>query len=458
MLASLFSLVLSVYFVTFTDKTGSQPIAFSERALEQRAKWQIPTDSLDYAVRTDYLDSLRSAGAEVQHSSRWFNGATCKMSRDAAEKVRQFSFVQTVEETRSETQSLLYAPKKNDTATDSTYGVAEEQLALYNLLSLHAAGYEGQGILMTICDGGFHNAQNLTCFDAAHRLGVFDFTDDTDNIYGTTGDHGTMCLSTIAARTDDYHGSATRADYYLMRSEEYATESRKELDNLVVALEKADSLGVNVFSVSLGYGTEAGLTYAEMDGRSTRASLAATLAAQKGMLVCVAAGNEGAKPWYYITSPADAEDILCVGAVDTDGDIAYFSSRGPASDGRTKPDVCAVGAGTYLIQPTTGTAQRGNGTSFACPLIAGLAASLWSALPDENATQIRERIIRSANRYTTPDNTYGYGIPDAWAAYQGTTGLPQTELPHTPDKILLGGKICIRQGAHLYNLIGNRLR
>lgn len=458
MLASLFSLVLSVYFVTFTDKAGSQPIAFSERALEQRAKWLIPTDSFDYAVRADYIDSLRSAGAEVQHSSRWFNGATCKMSQEMAAKVQQFSFVQTVEETRSDTQSLLYAPKKNNTITDNTYGVATEQLALYNLLPLHTAGYEGQGIVMAICDGGFHNAQNLTCFDAAHRLGVFDFTDDTDDIYGATGDHGTMCLSTIAARTDNYCGSATRADYYLMRSEEYATESRKELDNLVVALEKADSLGVNVFSVSLGYGTEAGLTYKEIDGRSTRASFAATLAAQKGMLICVAAGNEGAKPWYYITSPADAEDILCVGAVDANGNIAYFSSRGPTHDGRTKPDVCAVGEGTYLIQPTTGTTQRGNGTSFASPLIAGLAASLWSALPDENAAQIRERIIRSANRHTTPDNTYGYGIPDAWAAYQGTTDLPEIEITNTPNKILLDGHIYIRRGAHRYDLLGNRLR
>ncbi len=458
MLASLFSLILSVYFVTFTDKTGTQPIAFSERALEQRGKWQVSTDSLDYAIRTDYIDSLRSAGAEVQHCSRWFNGATCEMSEEVAAKVQQFPFIHTLEETRSDAQSLLYAPKKGNTTTDSTYGVAAEQLALYNLLPLHAAGYEGQGIVMAICDGGFHRAQNLTCFDAAHRLGVFDFTDDTDDIYGTTGDHGTMCLSTIAARTDDYCGSATRADYYIMRSEENATESRKELDNLVVALEKADSLGVNVFSVSLGYGTEAGLTYEEMDGRSTRASRAATLAAQKGMLVCVAAGNEGAKPWYYITAPSDAEDILCVGAVDIDGSIAYFSSHGPTYDGRTKPDVCAVGAGTYLINPATGTSQRGNGTSFACPLIAGLAASLWSALPDENAAQIRERIIRSANRYTTPDNTYGYGIPDAWAAYQGTTDLQEIETTHTPNKILLGGQIYIRRGAHRYDLLGNRLR
>jgi len=460
--------LLNVYFVSFTDKPEKSAPALSPRAVEQRAKWDIPTDAMDYPVAHLYVDSLRRMGAKVFHTSRWFNGATVEMSDELASKVQNLDFVEAVEMTRDKSDPL-YASKRRLVAREETSDdpgiLSEQQLALYNLLPLHEAGFEGQGILMAVCDGGFYNANILTCFRQEQELGHFDFTDDAVDIYGHTGTHGTECLSTISGSTTIYKGAATKANYYLMRSEESKTESPKEMDNLVVALETADSLGVNVFSVSLGYAYFDNDQWTlnkntDLDGKTTRVSRAATIAARKGMLVCVAAGNEGDDAWRTITAPADADSILTVGAVTTWGEIGSFSSYGPSSDGRIKPEVCAVGVWTQLINPG-GNIVTSNGTSFATPLLAGLAASLWSALPDENAMQIRSRIIRSADRYLNPDmDQYGYGIPDAWKAYtMGPEGIEdvQTECVGS-QKILRDGQILILRNGIEYTISGQRVR
>lgn len=468
-MGSIFGLILSVYFVQFADKTGSTPVALTDRAVAQRAQWNIPADSLDYGVSPVYTDSLRRMGGRIYHTSRWMNGATVELDESVAKKVAQCRFVRSIEMTRDDTAPSAYIRRKKEMHTTESesegYGLAEEQLKAYNLPALHQAGFEGQGICIAVCDGGFSRADTLSCFDAERRLGHMDFTDDKSDFFGTDGTHGTACLSLIAAKTANFSGSALESDYYLMRAEEDATESPKEMDNLVAALEAADSLGVNIFSASLGYSefdnSSWNLGYEDMDGKQTRCSRAATIAARKGMLVCIAAGNEGNKAWHYITAPADADSILTVGAVRTDSTIAAFSSRGPSADGRTKPEVCAVGYATYVFNPILHNFQQGNGTSYACPLLAGLAACLWSAFPQETAMQIRERIIRSANRYLQPDNHYGYGIPDAWAAYAGTTELHTTSLPsESVRKVFYRGKIYIVRGNRIYDLTGacNSLR
>ena len=461
-------ILLNVFFVSFTDKPEKSAPALSPRAVEQRAKWDIPTDAMDYPVAHLYVDSLRRMGAKVFHTSRWFNGATVEMSDKLATKVQNLDFVEAVEMTRDNSESL-YASKRRvitrEETSDDPGIITEQQLGLYNLLPLHEAGFEGEGILMAVCDGGFYNANILTCFRQEQELGHFDFTDDAVDIYGHTGTHGTECLSTISGSTTIYKGAATKANYYLMRSEESKTESPKEMDNLVVALETADSLGVNVFTVSLGYAYFDNDKWSlnkntDLDGKTTRVSRAATIAARKGMLVCVAAGNEGNNAWRTISVPADADSILTVGAVSTWGEIGDFSSHGPSSDGRIKPEVCAVGVWTQLIHPG-GNVVASNGTSFATPLLAGLAASLWSALPDENAMQIRSRIIRSADRYLNPDmDQYGYGIPDAWKAYtMGPEGIEdvQTET-NSCQKILRNGQIIILRNGIEYTISGQRVR
>lgn len=466
--------LLHIFFVSFTDKPLAEQPALSPRALEQRAKWKIDINHLDYPVHTPYIDSLRHAGVEVCHTSRWMNGATCRMSTDQAAQIEQWSFVASVQQTRidNDTTNIQHRTSNiqhrtfNETYFPSLQGGVRGRLSspLLNLTPLHQAGFEGQGILMAICDGGFTNANTLPCFRHELELGHFDFTDDADPFYGAEGTHGLACLSTISALTDSYHGAATRAQYYLMRSEEMHSESPKEMDNLIAALEKADSLGVNIFSVSLGYfyfdNPDWNLSHDMLDGSTTRLSIATTIAARKGMLVCVAAGNEAQSDWHKICVPADADSILSIGAVTATGEMSTFSSYGPSADGRVKPEVCAQGVQTALIAPD-GTVVHSNGTSFAAPTIAGLAASLWSALPSENAMQIRQRIILSADRALTPDyQQFGYGIPDAWKAYTlYAEQTPSIELnENKARKIVRNGQILILQGEQLFTPTGQRIQ
>ena len=458
-------ILLNVFFISFKDKPAKSAPALSPRALEQRQKWDIPIDALDYPVEKSYLDSLRKYGATIYHTSRWFNGATCTIDDKDVEQIAQLPFVTNVETTRDNSPRGSFYARRRLPAMDESNApqqpfemLSDKQLALYNLLPLHEAGYHGQGILITVCDGGFTQANTLAHFRQKQELGHFDFTDDPTDFYGETGMHGTYCLGFISGQTDEYRGAATEADYYLMRSEEEDRESPKEMDNLVAALEAADSVGTNVFTVSLGYflfdNDDWSLSYEDMNGSATRSSRAALIAARKGMLVCAAAGNEGNDGWHWISSPADADSILTVGAVDVNGKIGDFSSYGPSYDGRVKPEVCAVG-----VQATTlnlnGKTTRGNGTSFSTPLIAGLAATLWSALPEENAMQIRERIIRSANRYNNPDrDQYGYGIPNAYAAYTGTTAITDNPLTATSLKYIQGNTLYIFHNGKTYNALG----
>lgn len=469
-------ILLHIYFVSFLDKPEKTAPQLSPRAMEQRAKWGIATDGMDYPVSPMYMNQIQKAGAKILHKSRWFNGVTCEMDSATAAKVEDLNCVTNVEMTRqdktkSDGLSKMKRMREYESETMSEdENTTAAQLALYNLQTLHEAGYKGQGILMTVCDGGFYNANTLKCFRPdTMELGHFDFTDDGTDFYGTTGTHGTECLSTIAGRAQNYLGAATEAQYYLMRAEEAQTESPKEMDNLVAALEKADSLGVNIFSVSLGYyifdNSQWNLNKdTDLDGKTTRCSRAATIAARKGMLVCVAAGNEGDKTWGKIAVPGDADSVLTVGAVGIDSIAGGFSSYGPSSDGRIKPEVCAVGVQATLIRPD-GYIVRGNGTSFATPLIAGFAACLWSALPNENAMQIRERILRSSDRYTNPDTAnyvYGYGIPDAWKALtMKPTGMEEptsySSLKGRGTKWLRNGQLYILYNGKIYDIRGQRI-
>ena len=460
-------IILHIFFVSFTDKPEKTTPALSPRAIEQREKWNIPTDGMDYPVSPMYLNQVRKAGARVHHVSRWFNGATVEMSDETAEIVAKMQCVTAVEKTRIGSDSPFSPRRITKRFDEAVPYVTDAQLDIYNLRPLHNAGFEGQGILMAVCDGGFSCADTLSCFRQKElQLGYFDFTDDTYGFYeaGSSGGHGTACLSAISGIQKDYYGAATKAQYYLMRSEEYVTESPKEMDNLVAALEKADSLGVNIFSVSLGYyrfdNPEWDIDQQKLDGKTYRASRAAHIAARKGMLVCVAAGNEGNNKWHTICVPSDADSVLTVGAVGYDSIAGKFSSYGPAADGRIKPDVCAVGVSAALISQE-GQIYYANGTSFATPLTAGLAACLWSALPNENAMQIRERIIRSTDRYDDPESgQYGYGIPNAWRAYQmdRPSDIKTIQVEDQPRKIIRGSEILIIRHGYIYNLAGQRVQ
>ena len=461
--------LLTIFFLQFVNKAGSDIVCLSPTALEMREERGMAIDSLDYAVSPLYLDSISRLGAEVLHTSRWFNGATVEANEQTIQSIKQCTFVDTIYLTRTDEESSVIPPlslRKREAKGEGLEAKGEglKQLVQLNLLPLHQAGYKGQGIRVGIADGGFYNADTLDSIPRGKQwLGYADLTDSQHDFFGPEGNHGTLCLSAIMGQQENYQGAATEAEYFLFRTEEHSTESPKEIDNWIAAIEMADSLGLHIVSTSLGYTTfdnqEMNFTYADMDGKTSRGAQAAIIAARKGMLLVVAMGNDGDKAWHYLSTPADADSILSVGAVDVAGEIAAFSSYGPSADGRVKPEVCAVGAGTALIDPATNEVMNGNGTSFACPLIAGMAACLWSALPQATNMEIRERIIRSADRYAQPHEQYGYGIPDAWLAYtHATTNTSTPELQNSSiSKIIQNGHIHIIYNGQLYDLLGNKI-
>ena len=469
--------LLTIFFLQFANKAGSDVVCLSPTALEMRQKRGIAIDSLDYAVSPLYLDSIRSMGAKVLHTSRWMNGATIEASYQFMDAIKQSSFVDTFYLTRLTNESFgipSVSLRKREAVSEETIDKlgSDQQINQLNLLPLHQLGFKGKGIRIGVADGGFYNANTLASLPHEQCLGYTDLTDDKDDIFGSTGNHGSLCLSAIVAHkevsdgtsvgTFTYSGTATDAAYYLFKTEEHSTESPKEIDNWVAAIEMADSLGLHIVSTSLGYTTfddeQFNFAYSDMDGLTSRGALASRIAARKGMLLVTAMGNDGARAWKYLSTPADADSILSVGAVNKDRAIANFSSFGPTADGRVKPEVCAMGEGTSLINPSNDAVMSGNGTSFACPLIAGMAASLWSALPTATNMEIRDLIIRSCDRYHQPHEHYGYGIPDAWEAYiSATTDLPSTTRPTPYTKTLHNGQLYILYNNQVYDVLGNHI-
>ena len=319
-------IILFAFFVQFTDKAGSEHIALSQLAIEKRVERGIAIDSLDYAVSNLYIDSLRAFGCHIYHTSRWMNGATIETDSTTIQTIEQWTFVDTIyltrrlEDKHGSQEDVLdrknISLRKREEETREPYclqqaatWLSDPQTEQLHLHMLHEAGFHGQGTTIAVIDGGFQNVDTLSAFDAVREqiLGMYDTTDDSDSITGSTGSHGTRCFSSIAARTQDYMGSATEAEYYLIRSEENYTESPKEMDNWVAAIELADSVGVDIVSSSLGYALfddeQWSLDYTDLDGKTTRCTQAANIATQKGMLVVVAAGNDGYKTWHYIGAP-----------------------------------------------------------------------------------------------------------------------------------------------------------
>ena len=460
--------LLTIFFLQFANKAGSDVVCLSPTARAMRAERGIEIDSLDYAVSPVYLDSVSHLGAKVLHTSRWMNGATVEASNEVIREIEKCAFVDTVYLTRVDKDALgipSVSLRKREAKDERLEMTSEEmgQLEQLNLLPLHQAGYKGKGIRIGVADGGFYHADSLESLPREQWIGYADFTDDKNDIFGSTGNHGALCLTAIVGKSADYQGAATEAEYFLFRTEEHSTESPKEIDNWIAAIEMADSLGLHIVSTSLGYTTfdyeEMNFAYTDMDGKTSRGAQAAAIATRKGMLLVVAMGNDGNKAWHYLSTPADADSILSVGAVDVAGKIAGFSSYGPSADGRVKPEVCAVGAETALIDPADNEVMKGNGTSFACPLIAGMAASLWSAVPKASNMEIREQIIRSADRYTTPHEQYGYGVPNAWEAYNAfmSADMQSIRVTSTAKKLLKNGQLYILHEGKIYDILGHRL-
>lgn len=420
------------FFVEFTDKNNTtfsldHPEEFlSAKAISRRMEQGIACDSTDLPVNSDYLAQLTNHGLKIHSSSKWINGATVLLQDSSLmAQIRLLPFVKATEYTGIKTESISPAPGKiNKLIEEYDYGTAATQINRLNGAALHNAGYTGKDIVIGVIDAGFREADNNVAFDSLHLqnrlLGTVSIIDSKIDVF-KEDIHGANVLSIMAANMpQQYLGTAPHASYWLIQTEYVPTEYKVEVDFLVRGLEYADSVGADVVNISLGYfefdDPAMNFTYNDMNGKLSRASRAATLAAQKGIIICNSAGNEGNSSWKYISSPADAEGILSVGAVDTSDTIAYFSSYGPSADGRIKPDVCAVGLGTALTNKY-GNPITGNGTSYSSPVIAGLTACYLQYCKENiphtyDVEHIITHIIRSTDRYDHPDERYGYGIPD----------------------------------------------
>lgn len=427
------------FWIAFTDKNNSpysinNPQAFlSEKAIERRSKMQIAINESDLPVNKNYIDSLVALGAQVLHQSKWFNAVTVEITDSTLlPAIENLSFIKHIEpvfgtrifktENSELKQAVVLLNATNNTET--VYGDGFNQIYMLRGDYLHKQGFKGNGVIIGVFDSGFSNANNIEgfshLFSEGKILKTWDFVSSHENVFDDDG-HGTNVLSCMATKIENsFVGTAPEANYLLFRTEDASTEFRIEEDNWVAAAELADSIGVDVINTSLGYSgfddPAMTYTYNDMNGRTTRISQGAAIAARKGIVVVNSAGNSGNNSWRYITAPADADSILAVGAVNDVGSVAGFSSRGPSVDGRVKPDVMAQGAGTTVLS-TMGEVRRSNGTSFSSPVLAGMVACFVQAFPEKSNIEIVNAIRASAHLYENPNDSAGYGIPDFRKAY-----------------------------------------
>ncbi|MBR4560742.1 MAG: S8 family peptidase [Bacteroidales bacterium] len=449
-----------IYWVQFIDKANSpysisNPEAYlSPRALQRRANLGIAIDEYDIPVNPQYLQAVANCGAELLNPSKWLNGVTVHVTDPSViDAINELAFVATVlscpndlkaQERKQRWLENEMKPVVVNRGTRGYYGGAETQVTQLKVNVLHDMGYDGTGVVVAVLDGGFIGTETQPCFDNMREegrlLGVRDYVYGSTTVYSQST-HGTSCLSTMAAYDpDNMVGTAPKASYYLIHTEDGESENIVEEYNWVSGAEYADSLGVDVCSTSLGYiGFDLSQwdhPFSDYDGHTAPMTIGAEIAASRGMICVNAAGNDGAGTC-TLGIPGDAEHILTIGAVDAAGERASFSSVGPTYDGRIKPDVMAMGEGTYVA---AGYADwgweyyNGNGTSFATPVLAGAVACLRQARPYASVNEICDAIRQCGNNAATPDSYNGYGIPDFSQALE----LLSVEEPigNTPEHII----------------------
>ncbi len=437
------------YHIRFTDKDNSpysieNPLEFlSQRAIDRRANQNIAIVENDLPVNPAYISSIAGTGVTILNVSKWMNSLTIYTTdQNALDAIDAFPFVQSTSKSstfkplsqkeksskpffENETYGEFQESKEENaikgTQSNYDYGSALNQIQMLNGDSLHDLGYDGAGMIIAVLDAGFLNVNSLTVFDSlwdnGQILGSKDFVDpQSPNIYGSHY-HGCMVLSTMGGNLPgEMVGTAPKADYWLLRTEDGDTEYLIEELNWVSGAEFADSLGADVINSSLGYTTfddsNQNHTYEDMDGNTAPITIGADIAASKGILVCNSAGNSGNGSWHYIGAPADGDSVFSIGSVNGSGIYTYFSSTGPTYDGRVKPNVVAKGQGTTIVNPWTGAIYTGNGTSFSSPVTAGMVTCLWQANPTKSNMEIMQVVEQSASQANSPDSLLGYGIPN----------------------------------------------
>ena len=431
-----------MFLISFTDKNQSsfetkKPELFlSQQAISRREKANIPIIEQDLPVNSNYIDSLAFYGAQSSFSSKWLNAVLIQMDDSLMMlELLKISFVDSMQYLAP--IKSVKKSKKRKTRIKSVesgvqfeheeyikYGASNQQLELIGLRQLHKK-YLGEGIQIAVLDNGFKGMNKMsvfeTFFDNGQLLGTKEIANPQGDVF-TAGSHGTYVMTTMAAfEPNVLVGSAPAASYWLIHTEVNDYEYPIEEFNWAVGAEFADSVGVDIITSSLIYSTfddsRLNHTHQQLDGKTAIISRAAQIATEKGIMVFNSAGNDANKSWHTIAFPADAKDVMTIGAVDIEGNYALFSSVGLADTLPIKPNVVAVGQGVQSMSPSTGKIISINGTSFSCPTLAGATAILMQANPKASSAKLRSAIEQSATQYLYPDSIMGYGIPNYYLAH-----------------------------------------
>jgi serine protease AprX len=400
--------------------------ALPERSIARRAKVGFGVNMNDLPVAVDYVNAVSALGVEVVTRSRWLNAVSVYADAGQAAAIAALPFVSDVRPVAHGTQPIPeIVPARPPIPSGPRggrldYGDSQGQLEQIQVDLLHDEGLDGSGVMIAMLDTGFD-----TDHQAYRHLNIVaerDFINGDTETANQPGDpdgqdgHGTATLSCVGAKYPGViYGGSYGADFVLCKTEIVDDEIEIEEDYWQEAIEWADSLGADVVSSSLGYFYW--YTYEDMDGNTAVVTKAADMAAARGIVVVNSMGNEGGTDWMYMIAPADGDSVLSVGAVDADGDRTWFSSVGPTYDGRTKPDVMALGLDTY-VATTEDTASYGfaSGTSFSCPLTAGAVGLILQARPEWTPSEVIDAVHETATQSDSPDTLMGWGILQAWDA------------------------------------------
>jgi len=468
--------------VYFNDKPNTasamaNPLSMlTQRALDRRTRQNIALNNQDVPISNSYINQIMAQnGILVKAKSKWLNAVHVF---GTAADINALSSLNFVSQIIFADNSLNARPTNQESSQDTNtkfevltnynYGNSYNQAHQIRVDYLHEQNFTGTTMQIAVLDAGFPNVDNFSAFqqirDNNQILGGYDFVSRSTNFYQGSS-HGTAVLSTIAGFVDtELVGTAPDVKVYLFRTEDAIPETPLEESLWVEAAEKADSLGVDIISTSLGYQDfdehRYDHQYSDMDGNTTFISRGANIAALKGILVIAAAGNDGNNTYFNISSPADATNVFTVGAVDENGVIANFSSYGPNFNNQIKPDVDAKGSQATVIN-SSGNVSTSNGTSFATPIMAGAVACFWEAYPNKTNFEIMQMIRESASLYNSPTNQEGYGIPNFETAFQtaNTTNIALAELTVFPNPVKDKIHISIKHNysIEIYSILGKKM-
>ena len=418
-------------FVYFKDKPNasiflSNPLSeLTQKSINRRTKFNIPITEQDAPIESIYIQNIENLGFTVTDKSKWLNGVAVNATSAQITQLQSEPYVLKVESfvknsTVAKQAKISRIEKFQNSATDFTYGNSLDQINQINLRNLHVTGYTGAGISIAVIDTGFPTVDTGSAFARIRNnnqiKGGYNFVNKSTDIYNTTlNNHGTNCLGIIGGYLDGiFVGAAPDADFYLYATEDGTKEIPEEELYWIQAAEEADRKGVDVISTSLGYAdffddSRYDYSYSQMNGNTSFIARGAQIASEKGIIVVVAAGNEGNQTWKYIVTPADNEKVFTIGGVDSTGNPSVFTSFGPNSAGKVKPDASARATSTYFAY--NNGAYSGNGTSYATPLSAGGIACLLQAIPKNTNREIILNNLRSTSSLAPNySDQLGYGI------------------------------------------------